>query len=95
MPGVELSSALGDVRGYEFGNYDEVFCCVMCCSWEVWGEGGMVFFLAYVESWGNGKKRSFAMMRVWWLRKSRSILPQARALVVVDVELGTRPWGWR
>ena len=58
-------------------------------------KGGCFFKFSYVESWGDGKKRSFAMMRVWWLRKSRSILPLAQALVVVDVELGTRPWGWR
>ena len=25
MPAVEVSSALGDVRGYEFGNYGEVY----------------------------------------------------------------------
>ena len=33
------------------------------------------------------RKRSIAMMRVWWLRKSSSIAPLARAWVVVDVEL--------
>jgi len=62
------------------------------------GEKGGCFFDFHMwvcGSWGDGKKRSFAMMRVGWLRKSRSILPLARALVVVDVELGTRPWGWR
>jgi len=47
VPGVEVSSALGDVRGYEFGNYEEVYYCVMCSSWEVWGEGG-VFFLIFI-----------------------------------------------
>jgi len=90
-----VSSVLGDVRGDEFGNYEQVYYCVMCSSWEVWGAGGVFFLSSYVESWGDGKKRSFVMMRVWWLSKSRSILPLPRALVVVDVELGTRSWSWR
>jgi len=42
-----VSSALGDVRGYEFGNYEEVYYCVMCSSWEVLGEGG-VFFCIFI-----------------------------------------------
>ena len=47
VPGVEVSSALGDVRGYEFGNCEKVYYRVMCSSWEVWGEG-VVFFLIFI-----------------------------------------------
>ena len=47
MPGVEVSGALGNVRSYEFGNYDVVYYCVMGGSWEVLGEGG-VFCLIFI-----------------------------------------------
>ena len=43
-----MSSALGDVRGYEFGRCEEVYYCVMCFSWEMWGEGGFFFFIGGV-----------------------------------------------
>ena len=48
------SSALGDVRAYEFGNYEEGYYCVMCSSWEVWGEGGVFFLFSYVGMWVLG-----------------------------------------
>ena len=53
MPGVEVSSASGNVRSYEFGNHEEVYYCVMCSIWEVRGEGGV--FLIYFHMWGLGE----------------------------------------
>ena len=40
-------SALGNVRRYEFGDYEVVYYCVIHSSWEVGGERGV--FLLRVE----------------------------------------------
>ena len=42
-----MSCALGNVRGYKFGDYKVVYYCVIHSSWEVGGERG-VFFLIFV-----------------------------------------------
>ena len=44
MPGVEVSCALGNVRGYKFGDYKVVYYCVIHSSWEVGGERGVFFY---------------------------------------------------
>jgi len=35
VPGVEVSGALGNVRGYDFGDHEVVYYCVIHGSWEV------------------------------------------------------------
>ena len=73
-----MSGALGNVRSYEFGDYEVVYYCVIHSSWEVGGER-VVCFLIFVcggaattyenqkthQQLGEGWKRSFAMVRVW------------------------------
>ena len=41
MPGVEMSAALGNVRGYEFGDCEVVYYCFMNSSGEVRRKGGV------------------------------------------------------
>ena len=60
-----MSGAMGNVRSYDFGDYEAVCYCVIHGSREVWGEGGMFFGFSYVGSLEEGRKRSFAMIRVW------------------------------
>jgi len=43
VPGVEVSGALGNVRGYDFRDYEVVYYCVIHSSWEVGGERGVFF----------------------------------------------------
>jgi len=35
VPGVEVSGALGNVRNYNFGDYEVVYYCVIHHSWKV------------------------------------------------------------
>ena len=42
-----MSGTLGDVRSYEFGDYEVIYYCVIHGSWEVRGERG-VFLLVFV-----------------------------------------------
>jgi len=58
-----MSGASCNVRSYEFGNYEIVCCCVIGGIWKVRGEG--FFFFSYMGSLEEGRKRSFAMVRVW------------------------------
>ena len=60
-----MGDALGNVRSYEFGDYEVVYYCVIHSRWKVGGERGCFFFILYVESLGEGRKRKFAMIRVW------------------------------
>jgi len=60
-----VGGTLGNVRSYEFGDYEVVYYCVIHSSWEVGGERGVFFFIFVCEALGEGGKRSFAMIRVW------------------------------
>jgi len=60
-----VSGALGNVQRYDFGDYEVFYYCFIHSSWEVGGEVGVFFFIfSYVESLGEGRKWSFAMI-VW------------------------------
>ena len=40
-----MGGTLGNVQSYEFGDYKEVYYCVIHSSWEVGGERGVFFFI--------------------------------------------------
>ena len=40
-----MGGALGNVRSYEFGDYEVVYYCVIHSSWEVGGERGVFVFI--------------------------------------------------
>ena len=47
-----MGGALGNVRSYEFGDYEVVYYCVIHSSWEVGGE--RVFFCFFVRGGVRG-----------------------------------------
>jgi len=56
VPGVEVSGALGNVRSYDFGDYEVVYYCVIHSSSEVGGEEGMFFFIFVFGVVGGGEE---------------------------------------
>jgi len=40
-----VSGALGNVRSYDFRDYEVVYYCVVHSSWKVGGEGGLLFLI--------------------------------------------------
>ena len=60
-----MSGALGNVRSYNFGDYEVVDYCVIHGSRVVLGEVRVFFLVFMCGLLEEGRKRSYAMMRVW------------------------------
>jgi len=51
-----VSGTLGNVWSYDFGDYEVVYNCVIHSSWEVGGEGGMIFLIFVCGVIGGGEE---------------------------------------